>query len=466
MSVKRPSAGHVPSSRRWVSPSVTSTVIFRGAGVKLPTSTSTRTLARLRSLSAWAAARKDGQVRQRLACGGRFGRPVDHGVGGQGGEVGLGPTRPLKIAEDDQFPPPRLSCPRSARASARPRSKAALTSSRSGRAWQRESSSRSVSKFVDGPSNTGRGVAPARIRLAHRPGSILQVWLAAKVLAWAICCVGADGRAHALADVDQHDPHGVARLVVGGQRLRSPAAAGPRPGPASPRPASAGRGSADRGAGAGPPLVDRFADEAQRGERHPHGPGLRQPSGSPPARRPRPLRSRLPRSEERSWFFRWISVRLPEAGGFEPGRYRSFHEETAQGSANKGWPSKRGDSRSRRPRPTAAPSPGARRNDRDRSRGSRPDCNRPGRRLSMPSKRKAAASGSRSSSGWTRCRMMTSQPRWRNSRNAAKTSSRSSMRKSLISSSTPPPAERSNSSRRPGGHGPVVGRGTSVSIDA
>ncbi len=177
-----------------------------------------------------------GRALRRLG-GGRF--EFDDGIGGQGGKVGLGPTRALKVAEDHQFPPPFVLVRR-----------------------RREHLRGALQGRLD-VQPLGQGLAAGKLvaerfevrgrSFEHRAGRragkdqvgpqarfILQILIGGQGPRLGNLLRGADRGGHALAHVDQHDPHGVARLAGGGQGLRSEEAAGPRPARASPRPGPAG----------------------------------------------------------------------------------------------------------------------------------------------------------------------------------------------------------------------------------
>ena len=118
---------------------------------------------------------------------------------------------------------------------------------------------------------------PGQDYIGPQPGFILQVLVGRQGPGLGNLLRGPNGGPHALADVEEYDPHGIAGAVLGGQRLRPQQRAGD------------GQGEHGHGQHAQAqdeqvaeqvhraPLVDRLAHEAQRGERHARGPGPREP---------------------------------------------------------------------------------------------------------------------------------------------------------------------------------------------
>ena len=147
------------------------------------------------------------------------------------------------------------------------RSKARLTSNRCGKTRQRASSSRRASKFVDGTVEHALRPRSGENQVGRQPGPIAEP-------------AGGDGAGpldlldgplagrHALADVQQHHPHGVAAAEIGDLEPLPPLR--PCQGQGDQQHGQRPQDQQQRIAQAVPasPLANGLADEAQRRERH------------------------------------------------------------------------------------------------------------------------------------------------------------------------------------------------------
>ncbi len=220
---------------------------------------------------------EDRQVRQRLAGGGRFqGNLVqlNLGVRRQRGEVGLGPTGSLEIADDDQFAPPAVGfrLGREHPPGHLQRGLHVHPLRQGAAAGQLLAEGLEIGRGAledrprrrPGQNQVGRQPRPvSQVAGRHGPGPLNLL-------------DGPVGGGHALADVQDDHADRVAWKQIGHGRLLSPLR--PRHGQGQQQHRQRPQRQQDQVAQPVPraALLDRLADEPQRGQRHPHRPRPRQ----------------------------------------------------------------------------------------------------------------------------------------------------------------------------------------------